>query len=414
MTQISTTTKRKKETWCSNLLSLIKLPWIAGICILFLILFNYQLGRRSDDDALYLSQLTNSQTYLKSSSQIANPEKMTPERKVRALSDAVNTLRCLTIPGCFPTINCSDGKEPMKIPVARAFEQQAFCTGDLLTEEGGQNCLVYSFGINDSTEWEEKIAKDFGCDVFAFDPTSNFPKDVAAGVTFHKYGLQGAGVDVSQTHSVNYEALDPSKLKTLGDLVKLMGHEDRTIDILRMDCEGCEWGALKELACSGASQLVKQLMIELHFQKNLGLSTDDDVLVAADAITCLESERWGIASMEKSGCGFHDLNYVDSVYKLIRSTNFIQYLTLKRSPDNNPLSWELYRDYVKEDKVYMIQRNKNKQTYGGDPSKWPADVTKQFDELGAKKATVKQTYQQLYGEFFDPTFKSYSTFQTKD
>jgi hypothetical protein len=78
------------------------------------------------------------------------------------------------------------------------------------------------------------------------------------------------------------------------------------------------------------------------------------------------------------------------------------------------LSWELYRDYGKEDKVYMIQRNKNKQTYGGDPSKWPADVSKQFDELGAKKANVKQTYQQLYGEFFDPTFKSYSTFQTKD
>jgi hypothetical protein len=28
---------------------------------------------------------------------------------------------------------------------------------------------------------------------------------------------------------LNYEALDPSKLKTLGDLVKLMGHEDRTM-----------------------------------------------------------------------------------------------------------------------------------------------------------------------------------------
>eukprot|EP00956_Cyclotella_meneghiniana_P038916 scaffold162174_cov23-Cyclotella_meneghiniana.AAC.1 len=69
-----------------------------------------------------------------------------------------------------------------------------------------------------------------------------------------------------------------------------MGHEGRKLDILRLDCEGCEWGVLKQLACSGESQLVKQLMVEMHFQSNLGLSSEDDVLVAADAITCLESE----------------------------------------------------------------------------------------------------------------------------
>lgn len=189
------------------------------------------------------------------------------KRRTRALSDAANTLRCLTIPGCYPTIRCSDGAEPKKIPVGRGWEQQAFCTGDLAAQGKESKCLVYSFGINDNTEWEEKIAKEFGCDVFAFDPTSKFEQNVAPGVTFHQLGLQGAGMDISKTHSVSYEPLDPTKLKTLGEIIRLMGHEGRKLDILRLDCEGCEWGVLKQLACSGESQLVKQLMVEMHFQK---------------------------------------------------------------------------------------------------------------------------------------------------
>jgi hypothetical protein len=207
------------------------------------------------------------------------------------------------MPGCYPSIRCADGAEPLKIPVSRTWEQQAFCTGDLAAQSKKSKCLVYSFGINDNTEWEEKIAKEFGCDVFAFDPTSKFKQDVAPGVTFHQFGLHGAGVDVSKTHSVSYDALDPSKLKTLGEIIQLMGHEGRNIDILRLDCEGCEHGVLKEMACSGESKFVQQLMVEYHFQKNLGLATDDDVLVAADAMACLENERWAIASMEVSGCG---------------------------------------------------------------------------------------------------------------
>lgn len=166
------------------------------------------------------------------------------QRRDRALSDAANTMRCLTIPRCYPTIRCSDGAEPMKVPVGRKWEQQAFCTGDLAAKAKESKCLVYSFGINDNTEWEQKIAKEFGCDVFAFDPTSDFNQDVAPGVTFHQLGLHGAGVDVSKTHSVSYDALDPSKLKTLGEIIKLMGHDGRKIDVLRLDCEGCKCAIL--------------------------------------------------------------------------------------------------------------------------------------------------------------------------
>ncbi|KAL7516838.1 hypothetical protein ACHAWF_000083, partial [Thalassiosira exigua] len=85
-----------------------------------------------------------------------------------------------------------------------------------------------------------------------------------------------------------------------------------------MDCEGCEYGVLKELVCNGGSHLVKQLMVEFHSQKNLGLSDDATVLVAGDAFGCLEEERWGIVLMEKSGCSPKDAEYIDSAYKFIR------------------------------------------------------------------------------------------------
>ena len=97
-------------------------------------------------------------------------------------------------------------------------------------------CLVYSFGIDDSTEWETKVSTIFGCEVHAFDPTVNHPN--TSHVTFHSIGLQGEGTDMAATHAAGYKAIDPSRLFTLGEIMKKLGHQDRTIDVLMMDCEG--------------------------------------------------------------------------------------------------------------------------------------------------------------------------------
>lgn len=343
----------------------------------------------------------------------ANIMDTSQQRRTRALSDAANTLRCLTLPGCYPTIRCSDGAEPMQIPVARTYEQQAFCTGDLAAQAQESKCLVYSFGINDNTEWEEKIAKQFGCDVFAFDPTSSFERNVAPGVTFYQLGLQGAGVDVSKTHSVSYDALDPQKLKTLGEIFKLMGHEGRKLDILRLDCEGCEWGVLKQLACLGESQLVKQLMVEMHFQSNLGLSSDDDVLVAADAITCLESERWAIASLQKSGCGPKDAQYTQTALKFMRDPYMLLYTTMKRLPEDARWSWDIYGDFIKEDSAKLDFYAQHYGKHGQDSNKWPEDLKDKFRELGKKHGEIQYTYKSLYGEFWRPEYKKYELFPIK-
>lgn len=260
-------------------------------------------------------------------------------RRARAISDAITRMRCMLLPGCYPDVPCANNQDPMKLPQGKYWEQHSFCTGDLeaaseRAKANQQKCLVYSFGIHDSIEWELKMASEFGCDVYAFDPTSKFATNVGPGVTFHKLGLQGRKGDVSQTHSEMYDAIDPEKIRTLGDIRNMLGHQTRQIDILRLDCEGCEWGVLEQLACSDDSELVDQAMVEMHFQKNLGIASDDDLLIAADAIACLEEKRWGLVSLELSGCDPLDAEFTPSMHKIIKQESIFMllYASFRRVP----------------------------------------------------------------------------------
>jgi hypothetical protein len=213
---------------------------------------------------------------------------------------------------------------------------------------------------------------------------------------------------------VSYDALDPSKLKTLGEIIQLMGHEGRNIDILRLDCEGCEHGVLKEMACSGESKFVQQLMVEYHFQKNLGLATDDDVLVAADAMACLENERWAIASMEISGCGPKDALYTQSALKFVKSPYFLAYITLKRLPDDARWSWDLYGDYIVEDAKQLDFFASNNGKYGNDIETWPEDMKNKHAELGKEKENIMNIYKPLFGELTVPKLTEYGVYQLRD
>ena len=121
-------------------------------------------------------------------------------------------------------------------------------------------CLVYSVGSNNDFSFEESVLKDIGphCEIHTFD-FGNFKEGAAkvgyrlhngvnkTAVNYHQYGL---GLD------------QPPKYKSLQTVVKEQGHENRVIDIFKIDCEGCEWETAKHWF--EADVTLRQIQVELH------------------------------------------------------------------------------------------------------------------------------------------------------
>ena len=290
---------------------------------------------------------------------------------------AMATMRCFVTPGCFPGAACRKG-HPKKVRRKKKWEEQSFCVHDLniSREELGsmKSCLVYSFGIHESYDWEAQVARIFGCEVHAFDPTMNHDTDLAPGVTFHRLGLQGVGTNMSQTHADEYDAIDPDLLLSLDQVMTRLGHGRRPLDLLMLDCEGCEWGVLRNLACSKrSSTTVKQIVGEFHFQSSLGLRTEADVLIAADAVRCLWEERWHITSIEGAGAGRANWVYAPGVSSILHSVGMLLYIALEKIPSDEQTPAEIIEEMAtlglqmgdhafKEGKTLLLEKHRTLRT----------------------------------------------------
>ena len=338
---------------------------------------------------------------------------LTPEQTYQS---ALLTLRCLTTPGCFLSLSCRQGV-PQAVPRRKKWEEQAFCVQDLQQYGDDEACLVYSFGIHTSWEWEEKVAALFGCRVYAFDPTMDHPAELAPGVTFHQLGLQGAGTNMSATHSAEYTAIDSKRLLPLDQIMQRLGHGGRNLNLLMLDCEGCEWGVLQQMMCNSEKTVaVDQIVVEMHFQKNLGLWNEADVLAAAQAVVCLEQARWGIVSIETSGIGKEDADYARDVTKVLHGTMgaFLLNIALERIPDEEPLPSERIESIASFSKGWAREREACFEKYGEKTREWPREACPEFRALDKEIFSKVRKYQAVTKDrvqFDKPSRLDESTFK---
>lgn len=118
--------------------------------------------------------------------------------------------------------------------------------------EAGHGCLVYSVGSNNDFSFEESILRDISpaCEIHTFDPTiGDRPAKPLADeqITFHPWGLSNK---------------NDGKYKTLQTIMQDLDHGNREIDILKIDCEGCEWSSYESWLDKGIR--IRQILIELH------------------------------------------------------------------------------------------------------------------------------------------------------
>ncbi|CAG5127799.1 unnamed protein product [Candidula unifasciata] len=101
-------------------------------------------------------------------------------------------------------------------------------------------CIIYSFGISNDFSFDDDASRVYGCHVYSFDPSmTKFADKVERSklVHFYKIGLS----DKSTTASNQW------KMKTLADIRTMLGHNNVTIDIIKMDIESSEWSSLPEM-----------------------------------------------------------------------------------------------------------------------------------------------------------------------
>ncbi len=158
----------------------------------------------------------------------------------------------------------------------------------------GKKCLVYSVGSANQIHFEKSVHTFLsGCETHTFDPTLNSAFVGEEYATFHPWGLGEDGV-LAQAGKKSWEG------KSFETIIRELGHENRTIDVLKIDCEGCEYDAMPplfELISSGRVQ-VDQLLIELHLNGLNGNATKlKDFFSAADKakLRVFHKERngWG-------------------------------------------------------------------------------------------------------------------------
>ncbi|XP_042866351.1 uncharacterized protein LOC122249494 [Penaeus japonicus] len=135
------------------------------------------------------------------------------------------------------------------------------------------NCLIYSFGVGGELTWDTAMTY-FNCSVYAFDMTMKTWDNglVKDNLHFLALGLGAENIDANlemhnETHP-SHRDKKKSFFRTLETVRGVLDHNDRPIDILKLDIEFSEWDFFESLFRSPEKskilQDVKQIALEIH------------------------------------------------------------------------------------------------------------------------------------------------------
>lgn len=171
-----------------------------------------------------------------------------------------------------------------------------------------QPCLVYSVGSNNDIKFEQAVKLHMGCEIHTFDPT--LKKDFVGSeyATFHPWGLGADGGRITVEYGKKKTTFDTYSLE---HIVDKLGHKNRKVDVLKIDCEGCEYTALPPVfeAVADGRLEIDQILIELH-------NVSQDILTTF--FQFVDRAGYRITHKERNGWGCKGVGCVE--YALVRES----------------------------------------------------------------------------------------------
>lgn len=159
-------------------------------------------------------------------------------------------------------------------------------------------CSFISFGINDDPSFDKDIGS-WGCRGFAGDPTVQHPSKLHENVTFHNIGAtmlqNNEERNIDKGGKVEWWMTSFPKLRYFLGLEK--------IDILKIDCEGCEVALSRDILREDPTFLfhVDQISIETHVTK-IWMTTKEHVYYFGLLLFLLEEAGFVMEWSSVFGC----------------------------------------------------------------------------------------------------------------
>jgi hypothetical protein len=143
-----------------------------------------------------------------------------------------------------------------------------------LVDTGKPNttCIFYSYGISRDYSFDEQLSRDWECKGFLFDPSIVYPAKLKQHLHFFNLGAPLLSTDMATdcfsdptrprcTNLAEWITVSPPQVMAL--------FHHRHIDVLKMDCEGCEYALARDIASFDPAFLSKvgQFALEVHASK---------------------------------------------------------------------------------------------------------------------------------------------------
>lgn len=160
------------------------------------------------------------------------------------------------------------------------------------------HCHFMSFGISHDYSFDKAVREKTNCKGLAFDPSVQYPSTLTEGVKFFEVGanvLAGAGDDYMPGEAEMVMANVPELAAALGI---------SALDILKMDCEGCEYALAGDIMSSNPRFLhnVSQFAVEIHLSP-FWVADDDTALELGKLLHLLEEAGLELIEADLSDCG---------------------------------------------------------------------------------------------------------------